>query len=426
MRKRLALVFVALAVTLAVGFLVPLGISVRSQANLRGLASAQSDARGVATALAAVAGSTGTVPGELEAEFIINTYGSNELLILVSPEVSVGSIPVELDPLLEVNTGPIVIDVQGGAVALIPVSFAERESPMLVASFVSDKKLREGVTTSWLLLAAVGLIVIIGSVPLADRFALTLVRPVRDLSNAAHRWASGDLTSRISPAGPEEIVESGKAFNFLAERVTDLLSAERERIADLSHRLRTPLAALRLQAETVDDSKKRSNLITDISNLEGEVTALIEDVRRSDEKQPSISDLVSVVSRRMGFWQVVAAAQDRSLTVEYPEDEKILVASPDAEILTALDNLVQNVLTHTSVGTEFSVKIIKEPPSLIVSDAGKGLSSPNVFDRGASTGESSGLGLDIVRKIAEASGGDVRIGQGSGTNIIVRFGVPSN
>ena len=141
MRKRLALVFVALAVTLAVGFLVPLGISVRSQANLRGLASAQSDARGVATALAAVAGSTGTVPGELEAEFIINTYGSNELLILVSPEVSVGSIPVELDPLLEVNTGPIVIDVQGGAVALIPVSFAERESPMLVAStgFLSEQ-----------------------------------------------------------------------------------------------------------------------------------------------------------------------------------------------------------------------------------------------------------------------------------------------
>ena len=71
-------------------------------------------------------------------------------------------------------------------------------------------------------------------------------------------------------------------------------------------------------------------------------------------------------------------------------------------------------------------RIIKEPPSLIVSDAGKGLSSPNVFDRGASTGESSGLGLDIVRKIAEASGGDVRIGQGNGTNIIVRFGVPSN
>ena len=73
MRRRLALVFVALAVMLAVGCLVPLGLSVRSQAELRGLAAAQSDARGVATALAAVAGATGEVPGATEAEFILAT-----------------------------------------------------------------------------------------------------------------------------------------------------------------------------------------------------------------------------------------------------------------------------------------------------------------------------------------------------------------
>jgi signal transduction histidine kinase len=127
----------------------------------------------------------------------------------------------------------------------------------------------------------------------------------------------------------------------------------------------------------------------------------------------------------MGFWQVVAAAQHRSLKVELPEKENIIVASPDAEIITALDNLVQNVLTHTPEGTEFSVKITNEPPSLIVSDEGEGLPSPDVFDRGASTRESSGLGLDIVRKIAEASGGDVRIGEGRGTSIIVRFGTPA-
>jgi signal transduction histidine kinase len=127
----------------------------------------------------------------------------------------------------------------------------------------------------------------------------------------------------------------------------------------------------------------------------------------------------------MGFWQLVAAAQDRPLKIELPEKENIIVASPDAEILTALDNLVQNVLTHTPVGTQFSVKITSEPPSLIVSDEGEGLSSPDVFDRGASTRESSGLGLDIVRKIAEASGGDVRIGEGKGTTIVVRFGIPT-
>jgi len=426
MRRRLAWVFVALTVMLTIGFLLPLGLSIRSQAELRGFASAQSNARGVATALAAVAGSTGSVPGLTEAEFVLATYGSEDLTIRLPGGESIGSIPIDLETLPLANTGSIVANVENGAVALVPVAFADLDDPIVVAAFISDDELREGVMTSWLILFALGLIVVIGAVPLADRFALSLVRPVKNLSEAAHRWARGDLTARVSPSGPPEIVESGRAFNSLAERLAELLAAERERIADLSHRLRTPLAALRLQAESVDNNNQRSALVADIANLEGEVTALIEDVRRSGDEHSAIADLASVVSRRMGFWQVVAAAQDRSLTVGSPADTEILVASPDAEILTALDNLVQNVLTHTPAGTGFSVEVVAKPPSLIVSDGGDGLPSPDVFDRGSSTGESSGLGLDIVRRIAEASGGEVRIGEGNGANIIVRFGVPED
>ena len=84
MRRRLAWVFMALAVMLTVGFLVPLAISVRSQAEVRGIASAQSNARGVATSLAAVAGSTGVVPGLNEAEFILSTFGEDNILIRAS------------------------------------------------------------------------------------------------------------------------------------------------------------------------------------------------------------------------------------------------------------------------------------------------------------------------------------------------------
>ena len=422
MRRRLAWVFVALSVMLTVGFLVPLGISVKSQAKIRGVAAAQSDARGVATAVAAVAGATGEAPDITEVEFILNTYGTDKLVVVLPDGKEVGKIPYELTSLPISNAGSIVVDVEGGAVALVPVAFADYEEPYVVASFVSNKDLQEGVTTSWLILLALGLIVVFGSVPLADRFAASLVRPMKNLSDAAHKWASGDLEARVSPSGPAEIAESGHAFNLLAERLTGLLSAERERVADLSHRLRTPLAALRLQVESVDNEKQKSALISDISNLEGEVTALIEDVRRSDEKQSSISDLVSVVTRRMGFWQVVAAAQDRELTIQSPDGKEILVNSSDAEVLTVLDNLIQNVLTHTQTGIGFHVTILEDPPSLVVTDEGEGLSSPDVFDRGSSTGKSSGLGLDIVRRIAESSGGDVRIGKGPGASIVVKFG----
>ena len=88
--------FMALSVMLTVGFLVPLAISVRSQAEVRGIASAQSNARGVATSLAAVAGSTGSIPGLNEAEFILSTFGKDNILIILTNGVSVGSMPTDL------------------------------------------------------------------------------------------------------------------------------------------------------------------------------------------------------------------------------------------------------------------------------------------------------------------------------------------
>ena len=427
MRRRLAWVFVALSVMLVIGFLIPLGLSVKSQAELRALAAAQSDARGVATAMAAVAGATGTIPDVAEAEFVLNTYGAENLNILLTENEVIGSIPIDVTSLPLTEAGSIIADVEGGVVALVPVFFAESEKPVVVAAYVSDKELRKGVTTSWIILLILGLIVVIGTVPLADRLASSLVRPVQKLSSAAHKWASGDLTARVSPDGPTEIAESGRAFNLLAERLTDLLAAERERIADLSHRLRTPLAALRLQAESIKETEQKTALISDISNLEGEVTAIIQDLRHNPVEGSKISDLLNVVNQRMGFWELVAAAQDRELKTKYPQQDKpIPVSVSDADVLTALDNLVQNVLTHTPSGTAFEVTVKSSPPTLIISDDGEGLSSPNVFDRGSSSGKSSGLGLDIVRKVAESSGGEVRIGEGKGTTIVVRFGVPED
>ena len=159
-------------------------------------------------------------------------------------------------------------------------------------------------------------------------------------------------------------------------------------------------------------------------HLESEVTALIEDVRRTGSVGAASADLADVVGRRMGFWQIVAAAQDRVVTVDRPAGTRIPVGSAAADVLAVLDNLVQNVLTHTVTGTAFSVTVTADPPTLTVADEGDGLPSPEVFDRGASGGAGSGLGLDIVRRMAEDSGGGVTLGKGPGTSIAVRFGPP--
>jgi len=423
MRRRLALVFVALAVMLAIGFLVPLGRSVQSQARLRALAGAQADARGVATALAAVAGSTGELPGVAEVEFVLHSFDSSDLLVLMADGSLIGSGPADAVAVASAATGSVVAEVAEGALAIVPVTFGGEDGELVVTAFVDDDTLREGVGSSWLILTALGLIVVLGSVPLADRLAASIVRPVQDLSDAAHRWARGDLSARVVPGGPDEVAESGRAFNQLAERLTDLLVAERERIADLSHRLRTPIAALRLQAESVADPGERDALIGDIVHLEGEVTALIEDVRRSESAGASICDLPAVVAQRMGFWRVVASAQQRTVAAEVDETRPVLVNLSAAEVLSVLDNLVQNVLAHTVAGVGFTVSVGSAPPRLTITDEGDGLPSTDVFDRGSSSG-SSGLGLDIVRRVAEESGGGVTLGDGPGATIVVRFGEP--
>ena len=423
MRRRLALVFVALAVMLAIGFLVPLGRSVGSQARLRALAAAQSDARGVASALAAVAGSTGSVPGTAEVDFVLSSFGSPNLTVVLSDNTTLGQGILVNEALSLDVTGSVVAEVEGGAAAIVPVTFAGDGGRIIVTAFVDDDTLREGVGSSWLILTALGLIVVVGSVPLADRLASSIVRPVKDLSDAAHRWAGGDLSARVVPGGPGEVAESGRAFNQLAERLTDLLTAERERVADLSHRLRTPIAALRLQAESVADPGERDALIGDIVHLEGEVTALIEDVRRTESAEASICDLPAVVAQRMGFWKVVASAQQRTVTADVDETTPVLVNLSAAEVLSVLDNLIQNVLTHTVAEVGFTVVVASSPPRLTITDEGDGLPSTDVFDRGSSSG-GSGLGLDIVRRVAEESGGDVTLGEGPGATIVVRFGEP--
>ena len=423
MRRRLAWVFVALAVMLVVGFLVPLGLSLRTQAELRSLAAAQSDARGVATALAASARATSRNPGAIDVGFVLDSFGSDDLAVFLPDGTRLGTGHTPDNVLDLAVDGSIVARIDGGVLAVVPVTFQTSGARLVVTAFVSNEDLREGVATSWLILAILGLIVVIGAVPIADRLAVAIVRPVRELSDAAHRWADGDLDARVAPAGPPEVVESGQAFNQLVERLSELLAAERERIADLSHRLRTPIAALRLQADSVTDPAARDGLISDIVHLEGEVTALIEDVRRTESAESTICDLGAVVGKRMGFWRVVASAQQRSVDVDLHSASPVLVNLPAAEVLSILDNLVQNVLTHTVAGVGFTVSVASGPPRLAVADEGDGLPSTDVFDRGSSSG-SSGLGLDIVRRVAETSGGGVTLGDGPGTTIVVHLGEP--
>src|SRR5262249_47659948 len=152
------------------------------------------------------------------------------------------------------------------------------------------------------------------------------------------------------------------AFNAMADHVTALLANERELVADLSHRLRTPLTALRLDAETLSDDRSAQRIRHAISVLELEVDKLI----RAARKQPSTPvdaeetaagcDGSGVVGDRMKFWSAVAGDQGRWCQAQ-GVDSPAPVPVPRSELAAALDALLGNVFRYTPQGTPFEVAV---------------------------------------------------------------------
>ena len=127
----------------------------------------------------------------------------------------------------------------------------------VIRTFVTDAALTAGVGRAWLLLAGLGVVLLAVSLLVADRLARGLVRATIDVAAVSHRLARGELDARADPAAPVEVGVVAGALNTLAGRISELLREERETVADLSHRVRTPLTALRLDAEALPRPRGR-------------------------------------------------------------------------------------------------------------------------------------------------------------------------
>jgi signal transduction histidine kinase len=290
----------------------------------------------------------------------------------------------------------------------------------VVSVQVSGAVLDRGVLRSWVVLCGIGLALVALSLLVADRLARSLTRPVSDLASAAERLGRGDLSTPVLPEGPPEIREVGSAMNTMAERIAGLVDSEREAVADMSHRLRTPVTALRLNAENLADPDERARLTADVDELVLQVDAVIAQARRPAREVDevtgahAVTDLVSVVRERMDFWQVLAEEQSRRVWVDLPSVPCLVSARPD-DVRAALDALLDNVFAHTADATGFAVTVSPQPEGgalLTVLDDGEGFTDRAVLERGQSRAGSSGLGLDIAVKLAERSGGWAEIGDG--------------
>jgi signal transduction histidine kinase len=294
-------------------------------------------------------------------------------------------------------------------------------STYLIGVFASDNALTEGVGRWYALLAggSAGLLLIgiIGGELVTRR----IVRPLVRTAQTAQQLSKGDVEARAPTSGPREVAEVGSALNLLADRIDELIAEERETVADMSHRMRTPLTALRLDAEGLRDSDEAERIGGHVTALERTLTAVIRAARRPQRegRLPS-ADATAVVADRVAFWSALADDQERSRSISLP-DSPLPVRASAEDLAVAVDALLENVIAHTPEGTAFAVSLSPGSDSASASDSGSGATlvvtddGPGLPDgagtRGRSDRGSSGLGLDIARQCAEASGGSMRVGR---------------
>ncbi|GAA2432957.1 HAMP domain-containing sensor histidine kinase [Streptomyces macrosporus] len=422
---RWALVKVCIAVTamVVVAFAVPLALVVKEMARDRAFSNAERLA-GTVIPVLAITGDR----DQLHRALAGTQAGTDGRIAVYAPSDQKGDVaefgrrrvPDEEMETVARLRGATVIPVEGGFALLQPVVTTET---VVIEVFVPEEEVTNGVATAWLVLAGTGLALVVASVVIADRLGTRMVGAAERLARAAKELGAGRLAVRVPVEGPAELRWAAAAFNSMADQVAQLLANERELAADLSHRLRTPLTVLRLNAASLGDGDAAEQTREAVAQLEREVDHIIRTAREQRTQPPgapgagAVCDASEVIRERMAFWSALAEDEGREVRLAGVE-RPVRVPVARAELAAALDALLGNVFRHTPEGTAFAVDVHHSVEGnsviVLVSDAGPGIDDPDAaLRRGHGDGGpgSTGLGLDIVRRVAESTGGDVRIGR---------------
>ncbi|MET8463164.1 HAMP domain-containing histidine kinase [Micromonospora zamorensis] len=424
MRARLALLVAAVSVLTLIAFLVPLALLVRTVAEDRATVRATADAQ----SLVPVVGTADAATIRLTVEQLAAESGRPVSVFLPDGTVLGAQTPRTPAVALAARGQSLTGESAAGREVVIAVQ-GRADGTGVIRIVVPQHELTAGVTRAWLVLALLGVILVLIGLLVADRLARTLVRPISDLSAVSHRLANAELDARVTPAGPPELREVAGALNHLATRIQVLLVQEREQVADLSHQLRTPLTALRLEAESLRDPEDAARITAAADGLERAVTGLIRQARwRHSPAGPAASDAAAIVADRVAFWSVLAEDTGRAVTLDLaPGPLPVGVAADD--LAAAVDALLGNVFAHTPDETPFAVRLAPDAEEVVLSVADEGPGMPaGAVRRGASAAGSTGLGLDIARRAAQTAGGrlELRTGPRGGAQVLLRLGPPTS
>ena len=250
------------------------------------------------------------------------------------------------------------------------------------------------------------------------------LRPVRRLTDAAEEIARTEKLDPIEVQGNDEIARLARAFNAMLAALSASRDRQRQLVADAGHELRTPLTSLRTNLDLLTQADRqgglseesRAELLDDVRFQIEELTTLIGDLTELARDEPTLFSLEEIDLAEITERAVQRVRRRASSTQFDLHAEPWWVTGDSAALERAVTNLLDNAAKWSPPLGTVTVRLTNG--SLLVSDEGHGISEsdrPHVFDRFYRSPESrtmpgSGLGLSIVRQVAERHGGTVRVG----------------
>lgn len=289
------------------------------------------------------------------------------------------------------------------------------------------------------------------SVALAALIALflsrSLTRPIRDIGAAAEKFAAGNYQSRTAADGQDEIGKLGRTFNAMADALLRIEQNRREFFSDVTHELKTPIAAIQALTESildglVDDAEKRRRYLRTILDETKHMNRLISDLLNLAQLE---SGRLQFCYESVSLAPFLAALQEKFQGMLAEKSQALtLLASPGLEALRSdagrleqiLTNLIGNAIRHSPESSEIHVAFEAQERAvrICVRDRGEGIPAdelPHIWERFYRVDKSrdrakggTGLGLAITKKLVEGMGGKIQVTSTPGEGTEFAFTLP--
>ncbi len=243
--------------------------------------------------------------------------------------------------------------------------------------------------------------------------ARRIARPLRTLTGAAERFHPADEQGPIEESGPHDVRTLIAAFNQLRTRVLAMLDEKDRMLGAIGHDLRTPLAALRVRIESVEDDDDRTKMADTIDEMNGTLDDILSLARLGRPSEPVTEvDLAALVDA------VVEDFRDLGKPVEFAETDRLTMRLRPSLMRRAIRNLIENAVKYGG-GAEVFLRPGPKSVEIAVCDRGPGIPPDRIGEvfeaftrlessRNKETG-GIGLGLALANAIVREAGGDIQL-----------------